>query len=81
MTYVRVLVNKERYEMREKSVALDCGSFWVYAPKSKIIVDKEYCLDLTEKPVLEILVPMWGFTKGHYCWVKNVTGYCGTENI
>lgn len=80
MTYARILVSKERFDAREKSVALECGRFWTYAPKSKIIVDK-VDTESTIVPQLEILVPLWVFTKNHYCWVKDVTGYCGTENI
>lgn len=76
MKYARIEITKKRWEMREKSVPIVIFSQYrnvdddlVYAPKSRIIVEKEW----TEKmggveneficPKVQILVPAWVFVK------------------
>lgn len=80
MKYARFEINKDNWEAREKSVAIGIQSVYrnvedavVYAPKSRIIFEKEIKHEYT-LPTIQILIPVWVFTRNGYK-VTNAYGF------
>lgn len=80
MKYARFEINKTSWELREKSVAIGIQSVYrnvedavVYAPKSRIIFEKENEHEYT-LPTVQILIPVWVFTRNGYR-VTNAFGF------
>ena len=61
MQYARIEIDKQCFDAREKSVALETIFGTVYAPKSKIIVVRERKPDMATNIMVEMLVPVWVF--------------------
>ena len=61
MDYARIEVDKRVFDAREKSVALETVFGTVYAPKSKIIVERERKPHLATNIFVQMLVPCWVF--------------------
>lgn len=75
MTYARVEVDKDVFDALEKSVPVMVKDKWVYAPKSRIVVESERRVPMTTKQVMvQILIPHWVFRK-NYCYPSEATGY------
>lgn len=70
MMYARLEIEKNQFELREKSVPVcvlarysNHDDTLIYAPKSKIIVEEEYNDDICTSKMIRILVPTWVFRK------------------
>lgn len=81
MKYARIEISKKVFGKREKSVPItifarytNLDDYVIYAPKSKIIVEKEYQDGITKIPRMQILVPMWIFVRDNIM-VTDVDGY------
>ena len=80
MTYARFEVDKDRFNALEKSVPIQVVSkygheTWVYAPKSRMIVEAERTMPMTNNQVMvQILIPYWVFKKNS-CFPSDGTGY------
>lgn len=86
MTYARFHIDKRTFDALEKSVPIEVeesklNTTWVYAPKSRIIVESEYKVPMTTSQIkVVILVPWWVFrSKGLYA--SNGTGYIDSVEI
>lgn len=69
--YARIEVAKETFAAREKSVKLDTIFGSVYAPKSKISIERE-----TEDNLI-IVVPCWVFWNKELNPCQMVSGFLG----
>lgn len=81
MKYARIEISKKVFEKREKSVPITIFARFsnqsdevISAPKSKIIIEREYQDGIVSTPRMQILVPMWIFARNHIM-VTDVDGY------